>query len=159
MAADLEGELAKARAIQSEATGLRQREMEQAVVSVFLSSQPIGQKALTQELVVLVGAANPDKIELEKALHRWTEVSWFSMKWRSGQRKGPRTARGIYRMRGDWATVPTCARCTTTLAQTECSPLWWSRNSLTPSRSRGPSRRAPRRLAQECTTFRTGRAT
>ena len=73
----LEGELAKARAIQSEATGLRQREMEQAVVSVFLSSQPIGQKALTQELVVLVGAANPDKIELEKALHRWTEVSWF----------------------------------------------------------------------------------
>ena len=73
----LEGEIAKASAIQSEATGLRQREMEQAVVSVFLSSQPIGQKALTQELVVLVGAANPDKIELEKALHRWTEVSWF----------------------------------------------------------------------------------
>ena len=73
----LEGELAKARAIQSEATGLRQREMEQAVVSVFLSSQPIGQKALTQELIVLVGAANPDKIELEKALHRWTELSWF----------------------------------------------------------------------------------
>ena len=40
----LEGELAKARAIQSEATGLRQREAEQAVVSVFLSSQPIGSK-------------------------------------------------------------------------------------------------------------------
>ena len=73
----LEGELAKARAIQSEATGLRQREIEQAVVSVFLSSQPIGQKALTQELIALVGAANPDKIELEKALHRWTELSWF----------------------------------------------------------------------------------
>ena len=73
----LEGEIAKARAIQSEATGFRQREMEQAVVSTFLSSQPIGQKASTQELVVLVGAANPDKIELEKALHRWTEVSWF----------------------------------------------------------------------------------
>ena len=73
----LEGELAKARAIQSEATGLRQREIEQAVVSVFLSSQPIGQKALTHELVVLVGATNPDKIELEKALHRWTELSWF----------------------------------------------------------------------------------
>ncbi len=73
----LEGELGKARAIQSEATGLRHREMEQAVVSVFLSSQPIGQKALTHELVVLVGATNPDKIELEKALHRWTELSWF----------------------------------------------------------------------------------
>ena len=42
----LEGELAKARAIQSEATGLRQREIEQAVVSVFLSSQPIGRRCL-----------------------------------------------------------------------------------------------------------------
>ena len=73
----LEGELAKARAIQAESTGLRQREMEQAVVSVFLSSQPIGQKVLTHELTVLIGATNPDKIELEKALLRWTELSWF----------------------------------------------------------------------------------
>ena len=73
----LEGELAKARAIQSESTGLRQREMEQAVVAVFLSSQPIGQKALTREVLALVGAASPDKIELEKALRRWTELSWF----------------------------------------------------------------------------------
>ena len=38
----LEGELSKARTIQSESTGLRHREMEQAVISVFLSSQPIG---------------------------------------------------------------------------------------------------------------------
>ena len=73
----LEGELAKARDIQSEATGLNHREIEQAVVSVFLSSQPIGQKALTRELVLLLGSANPDKIELGKALHRWTDVSWF----------------------------------------------------------------------------------
>ena len=73
----LEGELAKARTIQSETTGLSHREMEQAVVAVFLSSQPIGHKALTQELMVLIGAAKPDKIELEKALRRWTELSWF----------------------------------------------------------------------------------
>ena len=73
----LEGELGKAAAIQSDATGLSGREMEQAVLSVFLSSQPIGQKALTPELMVLIGAANPDKIELEKALRRWTELSWF----------------------------------------------------------------------------------
>ena len=73
----LEGELTKARAIQSESTGLRHREMEKAIISVFLSSQPIGQKALTNELVVLIGATNPDRIELEKALQRWTEVSWF----------------------------------------------------------------------------------
>ena len=73
----LEGELEKAAIIQSEATGLSGREMEQAVMSVFLSSQPIGQKVLTPELMVLIGAANPDKIELEKALRRWTELSWF----------------------------------------------------------------------------------
>ena len=73
----LEGELQKARIIQSEVTGLNHREMEQAVVSVFLSSQPIGRKVLTQELFVLLGASRPDKIELEKALRRWTELSWF----------------------------------------------------------------------------------
>ena len=73
----LEGELAKARMIQSEAAGVRHREVEQAVVSVFLSSQPIGHKALTPELMVLLGAADPDKIELEKGLRRWTELSWF----------------------------------------------------------------------------------
>ena len=73
----IEGELEKAATIQSEATGLSRREIEQAVMSVFLSSQPIGQKALTPELMVLIGAANPDKIELEKALRRWAELSWF----------------------------------------------------------------------------------
>ena len=73
----LQGELEKAQDIQSEATGLAHREVEQAVMSVFLSSQPVGHKALTQELLVLAGATSPDKIELEKALHRWTEVSWF----------------------------------------------------------------------------------
>ena len=73
----LEGELEKAREIQSEATGLDNREVEQAVMSVFLCSQPIGQRALTPELMVLVGAGGPDKIEFEKALRRWTELSWF----------------------------------------------------------------------------------
>ena len=73
----LEGELAKARAIQSDAARLHHRELEQAVIAVFLSCQPIGQKALTPELLVLLGAGNPDRIELETGLHRWTEVSWF----------------------------------------------------------------------------------
>ena len=73
----IEGELDKARGIQSQASGLNQREIEQAVISVFLSSQPIGQKAQTRELMTLLGATKPDKIELEKALHRWTELSWF----------------------------------------------------------------------------------
>ena len=55
----------------------RGRELEQAVCAVFLGSQPIGQKALTSELVGLVGTTRPDRIELEQALRRWTEVSWF----------------------------------------------------------------------------------
>jgi len=73
----LDGELAKARVIQAEASGLKYRELEQAVIATFLHSQPSGQKALTNELMVLLGHTRPDKIELEKALQRWTEASWF----------------------------------------------------------------------------------
>lgn len=73
----LEGELAKARNIQSESPGIRFRELEQAVIATFLHSQPVGQKALTGEVMVLLGHTRPDKIELEKALERWSEVSWF----------------------------------------------------------------------------------
>ena len=73
----IEGELDKARDIQAEATGLNHREVEKAVISVFLSSQPIGQKAQTRELMTLLGTTRPDKIELEKGLLGWTEVSWF----------------------------------------------------------------------------------
>lgn len=73
----LEGELAKARAIQDEQPAMKFREMEQAVCAAFLSSQPIGQKAHTPELMALVSAARPDRIELEKGLRRWTDLSWF----------------------------------------------------------------------------------
>lgn len=73
----LEGELDKARAIQSDTSGLNGRELEQAVISVFLSSQPVGQKAQTRALLLLLGTMRPDKIELEKALVRWTYLSWF----------------------------------------------------------------------------------
>ncbi len=73
----IQGELDKARRIQSEATGLNHREIEQAVISVFLSSQPVGQKAQTRELMTLLGTTSPDRIELEKALLHWTELSWF----------------------------------------------------------------------------------
>ena len=73
----LEGELAKARAIQDEQPALKSREMEQAVCAAFLNSQPIGQKAHTPELMTLVGATRPDRIELEKGLRRWTDLSWF----------------------------------------------------------------------------------
>jgi Protein of unknown function (DUF499) len=73
----LEGELAKAREIQAEVHALGYREVEQAVFATFLHSQPIGQKAQTREILTLLGSGKPDKIELEKALRQWTEVSWF----------------------------------------------------------------------------------
>ena len=70
------GELEKAQEIQQQ-EALFHREAERAVLATFLHSQPIGQKALTRELLVLLGQTRPDKILLEKALRRWTEVSWF----------------------------------------------------------------------------------
>ncbi|NCC33250.1 MAG: DUF499 domain-containing protein, partial [Chloroflexia bacterium] len=73
----LEGELRKAREIQADATGLRAREVEQAVVVTFLHSQPIGQKAQTRDLMLLIGHTRPDRIDLEKSLLRWAQVSWF----------------------------------------------------------------------------------
>jgi hypothetical protein len=73
----LASESEKARDIQQEFPVLKGREVEQAVMATFLHSQPIGQRALTRELLVLLGATRPDRIELEKALLNWTEVSWF----------------------------------------------------------------------------------
>ncbi|MEJ7637813.1 MAG: DUF499 domain-containing protein [Singulisphaera sp.] len=73
----LEGELAKARDIQAETSGLGFREVEQAMFATFLHSQPVGQKAALRDLTVLLGPTRPDKIQLEKALRRWTELSWF----------------------------------------------------------------------------------
>ena len=74
----LEAELDKARQIQDELPALRaSREAEQAVVTVFLHSQPAGRKASTPELVRMAGSAAPDAIELEKGLRRWREISWF----------------------------------------------------------------------------------
>ncbi len=73
----LEGELGKARDLQAETGGLGFREIEQSVFATFIHSQPVGQKALTRDLMVLLGPTRPDKIELEKGLARWSEVSWF----------------------------------------------------------------------------------
>ncbi|OGP58960.1 MAG: hypothetical protein A2162_03465 [Deltaproteobacteria bacterium RBG_13_52_11b] len=73
----LDGELSKARSVQVEFPGLKFREIEQAVAATFLHSQPIGQKALTSELMILLSQTRPDKIELEKALRKWADISWF----------------------------------------------------------------------------------
>ncbi len=73
----MQGELEKAADIQKEFAGVSRREVEQAVFATFLHSQPIGQKALTRELFLLIGATRPDKIELGKALKKWADLSWF----------------------------------------------------------------------------------
>ena len=74
----LEAELGKAHQIQDEVPALRAgREAEQAVLAVFLHSQPIGHKASTPELLRMTGSAAPDAIEMEKGLRRWRDLSWF----------------------------------------------------------------------------------
>jgi hypothetical protein len=73
----ISGELEKACRIQDEYGGLKHRELEQAVLATFLHSQPIGQKAQLRELIVLVGATRPDRIEFQKALREWFDRSWF----------------------------------------------------------------------------------
>ena len=73
----LQTEIEKAIRIQQEFPGLANREMEAAVLSVFLYSQPATMKALTQQIYALVGPTRPDPILLQRALARWIETSWF----------------------------------------------------------------------------------
>jgi hypothetical protein len=73
----LNRELAFARNIQRDFPGLSNREIEQAVLTTFFHSQPVGQKAHLRELKVAVAPTNPDRIELEKALLRWAQDSYW----------------------------------------------------------------------------------
>ena len=73
----LDSDFVQARRIQSESMGCKSREIEQAVVATFLHSQPIGQSAKTRDLLLLLGSARPDKIELEKGLNRWAQLSYW----------------------------------------------------------------------------------
>ncbi len=85
-------ELEKARDIQHELPALAPgREAEQAVVAVFLHSQPVGRKIQTQPLCRMIGAGAPNKIEVDKGLERWRDVSWFldDEDAGPGERRGP----------------------------------------------------------------------
>lgn len=73
----IQGELGRARDIQRDSMGLRLREVEQAVVATFLHSQPTGQSVRSRDLLVLLGATRPDRIELEKGLIRWNQASFW----------------------------------------------------------------------------------
>jgi hypothetical protein len=73
----VENELESARRVQSEAVGLKLREIEQAAMATFLHSQPTGRSAKTRDLMLLVGPCRPDRIELEKGLARWARNSYW----------------------------------------------------------------------------------
>jgi hypothetical protein len=73
----LNRELGFAREIQRDFPGLANREIEQAVLTTFFYSQPIGQKAHLRELKVAIAPTNPDRIEMEKALLRWAQESYW----------------------------------------------------------------------------------
>jgi len=73
----LDGELRRASVIQNESVGINHREVEQAVIATFLHSQPIGQRANTQDLLNLVAPTRPDRILLEKGLMRWARESYW----------------------------------------------------------------------------------
>lgn len=84
----LEAELVHARKAQDGLLGVQQREVEQAVMATFLHSQPIGQRAMTRDLKVLLGVGAPDRIELDKGLSRWSDASWYLDDTFTGDREG-----------------------------------------------------------------------
>lgn len=73
----LDRELAFAFDIQRDLSAIEHREIEQAVVTTFLHSQPTGQKASLRELRVTIAPTNPDRIEIEKGLSRWSQDSYW----------------------------------------------------------------------------------
>ena len=73
----LTGELQKAREVQGNLPLLKGREIEGAVLSTFLHSQPLGQKADLGDLYPLLAYPDIDTISVEEGLSKWREVSWF----------------------------------------------------------------------------------
>ena len=73
----LTGELERARNIQKDLPLLKSREVEAAVLTTFLHSQPIGQKAELADLYLLLAHADIDPMSIEKGLSDWREASWF----------------------------------------------------------------------------------
>ena len=73
----LNGELERARDIQKNYPRLKCREIEGAVLSTFLHSQPPGQKADLTDLYSLLAYPDIDTISVEEGLSKWREISWF----------------------------------------------------------------------------------
>ena len=73
----LTGELQNAREVQGNFPMLKGREIEGAVLSTFLHSQPAGQKADLTDLYLLLARPDIDTISVEEGLSKWREISWF----------------------------------------------------------------------------------
>ena len=73
----LTGELKRSRTIQKDLPLLTSREIESAVLSTFLHSQPPGQKAELADLYLLLAHANIDVMSVKEGLSKWREASWF----------------------------------------------------------------------------------
>ena len=73
----LTGELERARAVQEKLPQLKNREIEAAVLTTFLHSQPQGKKAETAELYLLLAHAELDLMSVEQGLSEWRKRSWF----------------------------------------------------------------------------------
>ena len=99
----LEKELQIARRVQADIPALNQREAEQAVVAVFLHSQPIGHKANTPELVRMIGAAHrtPSTWRRRSGAGAISPGSWTTPIWWTT------TPREAYPSPGASAIVPT----------------------------------------------------
>lgn len=73
----LTGELEKARDIQKSLPLLQSREIETAVISTFLHSQPMEHKAEESDLYLLLAHQNIDPVSVADGLSQWRKVSWF----------------------------------------------------------------------------------
>lgn len=73
----LTGELERARTIQKTLPLLKYREIEAAVLSTFLHSQPPGQKAELADLHLLLAHTDIDVMSVKEGLSKWQEASWF----------------------------------------------------------------------------------
>jgi hypothetical protein len=75
----IESELGKAVEIEAEPeyAALDGRLIQQAVVTTFLHSQPVGSRATVSDLMRTLGQSKPDRIVLGKALREWAGRSWF----------------------------------------------------------------------------------
>nr|MDO8116086.1 hypothetical protein [Candidatus Sigynarchaeota archaeon] len=73
----LKGEIDRCKSVSESYPSLKNREVEQVVVAVFLHSQPKGQKAETPDLLELIVHPGIDLTAFNDALQRWRDLSWF----------------------------------------------------------------------------------